>query len=1004
MINQDIAKIAVNKAGMGALGLASGMLAIRWTEIIPNYDSASMTLSSTSPWKAMTGGLFSWHTDGDVHLSDSDGLSLTGQIGILEFHPQAALRIRRLIGSRYDGRTDGLANRPTPFYAALQNSPPIADILTAPIQANVSEDLFAGNLSFHDERGMIIDPIAVASFFLDLTNIFNALSSGSGGSGVTVPGSVNSITNLSAKVRRVHFVNLFGGPWVDRPDQTGLRFGSDARLNGSIHSWPSGKTINPTDTPPDNLRWGLSPEGTLDVNPLSPPALSSTIIPVPAAAPNLKVQFLRVVIVDLSLHLLGNRSPAAIDSVPAPDNKTLLEPGPEVVDGEIVSFLQDGQVMSGGIAEIASLSGFRLAVSPSIQTNQSLPPDRSQQWPTFPATTETPQSLTGEISKLSRSEMTASYVGSGPDVLVTWPAGSLPSEAHIRIFPRVDPGPAIVPLAELDFARRGEGGSGIAKAAGITISLKDPFRVGTDTPVADPRLRFDLLIVTRDGTVQGRLLGGLDVQVATGATAPVLPAVSNPLGGVPLNQRGISPSPLIGIAPTSPSPGTNPILNALGEAAPRESPRFRTMGRLSSLVAGHDAGLQGTWTAVNTSGILDGRSVRGDADLGNPGNPAGPEDHAPGVFLTGTLAMAHARAALRRTHHIVRRMPELNDDRWNDLPAGTGNFAGAVLQNIAATVESPELDLVPEDTAESLPSDWAGVVSALQSFLPASLVGAIPTPGAGDRWVEEVKRDTMAAKNGRRDSQWSWRWAISHARQLIYLETPLFSSTASGSAEHEVNLLQVLLDRLAEAPGLHVILALPKRIPFGPGYESFAQYFYQERNKAIEALQTEAPDRVVAFHPIGFPGRPEVIRGTVGVIDDIWALLGSSTFSRRGLTFDGSIDTVFLDKNISGGVSTAIKNLRKNSIARTLALLPSASGETPNANFVRLNQPLSTFKLIKEIVERGGDGLVEPLWDGLPLSELSAQDKAIADPDGRGFSAVAGTFTALLADLGADKS
>ena len=71
---------------------------------------------------------------------------------------------------------------------------------------------------------------------------------------------------------------------------------------------------------------------------------------------------------------------------------------------------------------------------------------------------------------------------------------------------------------------------------------------------------------------------------------------------------------------------------------------------------------------------------------------------------------------------------------------------------------------------------------------------------------------------------------------------------------------------------------------------------------------------------------------------------------------------------------------------------------------MRLNQPLSAFKLIKEIAERGGDGLVEPLWDGLPLSELSAQDKAIADSDGRDFSAVAGIFAALLADLGADKS
>jgi predicted xylose isomerase-like sugar epimerase len=143
-----------------------------------------------------------------------------------------------------------------------------------------------------------------------------------------------------------------------------------------------------------------------------------------------------------------------------------------------------------------------------------------------------------------------------------------------------------------------------------------------------------------------------------------------------------------------------------------------------------------------------------------------------------------------------------------------------------------------------------------------------------------------------------------------------------------------------------------------------------------------------------------VIRGTRAVVDDVWALVGSSSFSRRGLTFDGSIDVVLVDKQIRNGVSAAIRDLRRQAMARTLGLAPPADGETANPNWVRLRPLQKAFELVKEITERGGDGLVEPLWPGLPETEILPADQAIADPEGRGFAAVLGAFAALLADLG----
>ncbi len=300
-----------------------------------------------------------------------------------------------------------------------------------------------------------------------------------------------------------------------------------------------------------------------------------------------------------------------------------------VRDGDMLDFLSDGQAMTGAVTEIAGLAGFRLAASPVIETDVAFPATRADRWPAVPATTEPPQELTADLSSRARTEMTAAYVGTGPDVVVTWPAGSLPAEAHVRIFPRVDPGPAIVPLAELDFARRGEGAAGIAKAAGLALLVRDPFRVRTGTPPATPILRFDLVIVTRAGAVRGRLMGGLEAGVGTGATAPAESAVTNLLNGMPLDQCGISPSPVIGLPPTAPATGSDPVLAAWVRLPHGESPRFRTMARLDSIMAGHDGGTPGVWQAVNTPGFFSGRSVRGDADFGNPGNPAGPEDHAP---------------------------------------------------------------------------------------------------------------------------------------------------------------------------------------------------------------------------------------------------------------------------------------------------------------------------------------------------------------------------------------
>jgi phosphatidylserine/phosphatidylglycerophosphate/cardiolipin synthase-like enzyme len=1018
MIDQTIAGAAFNASGLDAMGAASGQLAAAWAEGLPTYDAGAMTLQVASPdrWHAPIGGLLQWHKFG-APLTNAQGARFTGVVAVFSFHPQAALRLRRLIRQRYDGLAQ--AARPTPWYAAITGGEEPAEMASiqpgdpplAPTAGSAGTGLTHGVLSFHDERGLIIDPVAVAAIFRDLMqNGFRALRNPQAGGAGDLntngnPGGVGRISTLGNGTR-VQIATPFGGPWTNPATGPGLRIGaSGSPLGAGPADWPS-DTIQPTTPGVSNLRFGFYPEGLLRNTPLSLPTFPATPVPAGSTAPSLSRQFFRVVAVDLGLHLLGNRGSAMIEEVRGADGATRLEPAPLLRDGDAVEVLFDGQATTGAITEIGALPGLALAVSPAIATDVAFPANRASRWPQVPPAVGAPEDLAADQSRRAREEGVAAYVGATGDVVVTWPAGALPRGAHVRVFPRVDPGPAVVPLAELDFALRGEGGSAIAADAGTSVLVKDPFRLRGGPRPADPTLGCDLLIVTRGPRgVRGRILGGLRLAVGTGGAAPARPPASNAIAAVPADQRGVSAAPVLGLPPASPAAGSDPVLAALGEAAPREAPRFVTMARTESVFAAHDGGAPGNWAAVATPGFLNGRSVRDDARLGNPGNDAGPEDHAPGLLATGRLALDLARAALRRTHHLVRRVPELVGQRWADPTPGVGTIASAVLQNVAEIVESPELSLIPINDVRDLPNDLAEIKNRISPFLPPGMSQAlnavqVPPGTAADRIAAEIRREAFAAKQGRRDSQWALRWALSHARDLVYVESPLFGATAAGTEDHEVDLVALLAARLTAVPDLRVVIVVPKRVPFGPGYESFAQRHHLARNAAIAALRAAAPKRVVVYHPFGFPGRNEVIRGLTVTVDDVWALLGTSSWSRRGLTFDGSIDVCILDRQLREGVSATIADLRRRKMARTLGVAPPVGNETPNAVWVRTLKMRSAFEVVREMIERGGDGLVEPLWPGLPEIELPALQADIADPDGRGFRAISATFAAIIAGLG----
>src|SRR6266487_4452651 len=130
---------------------------------------------------------------------------------------------------------------------------------------------------------------------------------------------------------------------------------------------------------------------------------------------------------------------------------------------------------------------------------------------------------------------------------------------------------------------------------------------------------------------------------------------------------------------------------------------------------------------------------------------------------------------------------------------------------------------------------------------------------------------------------------------------------------------------------------------------------FQVESPAQEAADRRArilglpAERVVAFHPVGFPGRPSRLESTVVIVDDVWALVGSSTFRRRGLTFDGGSGLVFTDTDLVNGRSPAIANVRRQLMATRLGVRAAETndfGTMPDPNFVRLSDGIEAFRVV----------------------------------------------------------
>jgi hypothetical protein len=178
-----------------------------------------------------------------------------------------------------------------------------------------------------------------------------------------------------------------------------------------------------------------------------------------------------------------------------------------------------------------------------------------------------------------------------------------------------------------------------------------------------------------------------------------------------------------------------------------------------------------------------------------------------------------------------------------------------------------------------------------------------------------------------------------------------------------------------------------------------ASYEVQDRLAIVQGMSAAASSpptstQFALFHPIGFPGRFARVETNVIIVDDIWAMIGGSTFRRRGLTFDGSSDMVFTDTQLENGHSLAIRDFRRGLMANRLGIAANSTEPT----YVALSDALTAFGVIEDALTGGGLGKMSSIWDGTtpgltPATPLTADQ---ANPDGREFSEGTAAVISLL--------
>lgn len=357
---------------------------------------------------------------------------------------------------------------------------------------------------------------------------------------------------------------------------------------------------------------------------------------------------------------------------------------------------------------------------------------------------------------------------------------------------------------------------------------------------------------------------------------------------------------------------------------------------------------------------------------GHPGVPASIETHGTGLALSGAPAVAVAEYVRERT-------------------AGLGF---AAVQGLAEPVRSAavqsELAVAAEAaTALPTPADGAGP-GPVVAILRTAAVGMEGIPGIGlaatqtniwplsqnlaqfESWLDTqisaaggagtalrnavgaqsdsisraLDRRIMTAAFGATEALTALLAAIARAQDFVYLETPAIDLLAIDPSGENRQLWQSLINRMAVRPGLRVALCVPSLLL--PGTPKRLQEIRDHGLlAAITAMRAAAADRFALFSPGAGGGRAIRFASTSVIVDDAFALTGTTHLWRRGLTWDSSLAASVFDERLVDGRPQDVRGFRIQLMADRLGIPATTLPD----------DPAELVKAIRALDDRGSDKL-----------------------------------------------
>ncbi len=349
--------------------------------------------------------------------------------------------------------------------------------------------------------------------------------------------------------------------------------------------------------------------------------------------------------------------------------------------------------------------------------------------------------------------------------------------------------------------------------------------------------------------------------------------------------------------------------------------------------------------------------------LGHPGAPGAVDVHGTGVRLTDRAAVALAELVRDRTSPssidlaVAAATPFVEPTPL----AGPGIWA-APLKTVSAGVEGEAILLQALSLSSVYP--FSSTLQDAINWFNTNVGIAIPAPAAtaASSVARALDRRVLASAKGAREGAISLQRAISDAQDLVYIETPALDQLTIGPSDDRTEVISKLIARLGENRSLYVVLCVPVHtMPGAPrGYRRVRDQLMLD---TIDALRSAAGPRIAVFSPSAGPGRTLRLASTSVVVDDVYALTGTTHLSRRGLSFDSSFAAAIFDEILDGGRPLEVRQFRRRLVAERLGLTPSLVPD----------DPADLVAAIKRVVKRGS-GRVAPF-------ALSPADLPVTDAD-----------------------